>query len=116
MMKIAVALPILPGKMEDLKRFLAEVKGPRKEAQSNARRRIGVMRETLWIQQTPRGAMLLLYMEKEETKETSSVAEFYGSQDPYDLWFKPQIKAITGVELAGVQSHPPSEIVFDWQP
>lgn len=113
MASIAFTLPILPGKTEDFRRFVGEALGPRRNERIAARRRVGITKERIWIQHTPRGDMLLLYLEMDD--KTRDDRAFFTSQDPYDLWFKPQIQSITGIDLNQPPPGPPPELVFEWE-
>lgn len=112
MSSLGIMLPILPGKTEALRRFSKEALGPRLKEQEETRRATGLTKEMGWIQPTPMGEVFLVYL---EGNLPEAVQEFGVSKHPYDVWFKDQIRDITGVDF---NQPPPGlpELVFDWQP
>jgi hypothetical protein len=111
MASVAVAFPILPGKTEELRRLAIEVKGRLGEYGESCRR-LGETRERWYLQESPEGAMGILYMEAEDPAR--AFREFAASNDPLDRWVKERIQAITGVDM---NQPPPGvpEQLFEWQ-
>jgi hypothetical protein len=97
MKTLAFAAPILPGKTEEGKRFAKEIAGPRSKEMTESRKAIGQTRETVWIQPTPMGDFLVVYLEGANSVRANK--EFAASQRPFDLWFKQQAQSFTGVDF-----------------
>ena len=89
-----VALPILPGKTEDVKQFVKEATESRKEEYEASRKRQGITREYVHLQSTPRGDVLVIYREAHDLGEMHQAS--ITSQDPFDLWFQQQLVAFHG--------------------
>lgn len=66
MASYAFVAPILPGKLDAWKQLCAEVSGARKSQHVAARKRAGVTRELVWLQQTPQGDMAIVYWEADD--------------------------------------------------
>ncbi|MDQ3927686.1 MAG: DUF6176 family protein [Chloroflexota bacterium] len=114
MKSLAVAVPLAPGMIEELRRFGAEVQGPRRNDHTESRRNLGITKELCFVQPTPQGDIFVLYLEGENPVEANK--EFAASNSPYNLWFKEQARPIfapTGVDFS--QPIPPiSEQLFEW--
>jgi len=106
---VNLAIPILPGKTTAARAFLAELEGSRRDAYHRADRAIGVERELWFLQPTPTGDLLLLYMEGPDLEK--SFVEFIGSQDPLFVWFKRQLLEITGQDWSKPPQAPGSELL-----
>ncbi len=112
MASFAMALPILPGQAEGIRRMNDEVLGPRRGEYEESRRRLGITKEMAWIQQTPMGEMALIYLEAEDPQRAlRGMAE---SQDQFDAWFRQYVQDVHGIDVAGGPP-PSSELVFDWE-
>jgi hypothetical protein len=105
-----LAAPVLPGKLTKWKSMLNEIKGSRRKDYQAARKKMGIKRERAWLQHTPQGDFVLVYL---EGKDTSNVMErFLKSKDPFDQWFAKQVAEIHGIE---VSTNPPetNELFLD---
>ena len=113
MAPLAMALPLLPGKTEDWKRWVQEMAGPHLSEFQASRKRLGITREASFLQQTAMDNMALLYIEAEDIARV-----FQGlatSQDPFDVLFRQQTLEFFGFDLAQPPSGPPPATVFDWR-
>ena len=97
MNSLAFLAPILPGQSDTFRRFAKEVAGPRRKEMDESRRPIGVTRETTWLQSTPMGDILLVYLEADDVAKANG--EFAASQSPFDRWFKETALTATGVDF-----------------
>lgn len=112
MASFAMALPILPGQAEGIERMRDEALGPRRSEYEESRRRMGITKETAWVQQTPMGEIVLVYWEVEDPQR--ALQQMAESQDQFDAWFRQFLQNIHGVDMAG-GAPPSSKIVFDWE-
>jgi hypothetical protein len=113
MASLASAFPILPGKTEQWKHFAQEIAGPRHSEHEASRKRLGVTREVACLQQTPQGDMAVVYM---EAQDIPRVFEGMGrSQEPFDVWFREQVKDIHGVDFSQPLPGPLPEAFVNWR-
>ena len=92
----AVAFPVLPGKTEDGRRFAQEVMERRPETAASWAR-IGVSRESWFLQSTPAGDLIIVVMEAADP--LAAFQTWAASRDPYDVWFKERAGAICGFDF-----------------
>lgn len=113
MASLASAFPILPGKTEQWKHFCQEMAGPRRSEYEASRNRLGVTREVVYLQQTPQGEMAVVYV---EAQNIPRIFEGFGtSQEPFDVWFRQQVKDIHGVDFTQPLPGPLPEAFLDWR-
>jgi hypothetical protein len=112
MASLALTIPILPGKTEEFRSFAQEVLGPRRQEMDERGREHGLDRQFIWIQPTPQGDVLIVYLEGDDPMQSHQ--RFAASQEPFEVWFKERIQEITGVDF---NQPPPGlpELAFDWQ-
>ena len=112
MASFAMALPILPGQAEGIRRMREEALGPRRSEYEESRGRMGVTKEKAWVQPMPMGEVVLVYWEVEDPQR--ALRQMAESQDQFDVWFRQFIQDVHGVDIAREQP-PSSELVFDWE-
>ena len=115
MASFALTLPVLPGKTPQLRRFLEEVLGPRRDKHNASRQSFGgsgLTKELAWLQQIPQGEVVIVYFEGEDPMRWFQ--EWIASPDPHDRWFLQEVKSITGIDFHSPQAGPLPELIFDW--
>src|SRR5436309_7419115 len=113
MAALGMALPLLPGKAENWKRWVQEMAGSRLSEYQASRQRLGITREASFLQQTPQGDMAILYIEAGDIASALQVLAI--SQDPFDVLFRKQTLDLFGFDLTQPPPGPPPETVFDWR-
>jgi hypothetical protein len=104
------AFPILTGKTEAGREFAKTVMGPKRNEFSQALKKEGISKESWFLQQTPHGDMIIVYFEADDVEKAFEVLA--NSKDPFFVWFKEQVKSVTGLDLEGPSGgKPPEEIV-----
>jgi hypothetical protein len=107
---IASAIPILPGKTEEWKAFMSELRGRHFAEFAASRKRLGV-RERTFLQQTPMGDFVLVTLEGNDPE--AAFAEFGKGNDEFTRWFVDCVKAIHGFDLTQPPQGPMPELVID---
>jgi hypothetical protein len=107
------AFPLLPGKEEELRQMLAELSGPRCAEAAEFYGSFSVTHESVHLQQTPNGALVIAVTELGDPVEETARA-YAASQRPFDRWFKDCIKRITGIDPDTQPLGPPTEEVFSF--
>lgn len=107
------AVPILPGKTEAWKQAAAEMTGPRRAEYEESRRRLGLTREVVSLQQTPEGDYVVVCLEGDDPEGV--VSKYLNSDAPFDRWFAETILiGIHGMD-ASQEPPPPNQIFIDWR-
>jgi len=101
---VCLALPLLPGHAAQARAFLRQLDGSRREEFDRSERRIGISKELWYLAQLPSGEHLIAYMEA--ANFNSALQAFVGSRDPFDMWFKEEMLAATGLDL----NNPPADM------
>jgi hypothetical protein len=105
-------VPILPEMVERDRQFMTELTGSRRAEFEASRARLGITREQVWHQETPQGALAIVYLEAEHMQDV--FAGLATSQDPFDQWWRAQIQAIHGIDLTQPMSGPPNDQILDF--
>lgn len=110
---VAFAVPILPGKTEADRSAMRSVAdgGERKAAHDASRKRHGITREAVWIQQTPGGDVAVVYLEADDLQ--AAFAGLGSSTDPFDSWFREVLRDVHGFDLG--EGFPPPEQMLDYR-
>jgi hypothetical protein len=102
---MVVSLPVKPGQSDAVRAFTQECVGPRYADFDASERRIGLRRESWHLLPVHGGHQFVFYIEG--TDLASSVSAFVASQEPFDVWFKAGVLALTGVDFASI---PPTAV------
>ena len=107
MQTFCAAFPILPGKTEAGKEFAKTCMGPRRAEFAESLKAGGVRKESWFLQKTPQADMVIVYFEAENVEKAfDTLAK---SKSPFALWFKQQVKSVTGFDLEQRMTEPPPE-------
>jgi hypothetical protein len=105
--------PVLPGQEDAARAFATETIGPRQAGLAEHLNRSNVTRETWTLQETPMGSLIVVWFDGDVE---SAFGELATSNSEYITWFRDQVKAITGVDLAAPPAGPLPEVLIDWRP
>src|SRR5216684_342857 len=97
MASLALALPILPGKTEAVRKMFRTLKNEKWNEYDKAQRRAGVKKERDFLQPSPMGDLLIVYLEQDDFNKGFS--EFAASRDSFDVWLKKEVKNATGMDF-----------------
>jgi hypothetical protein len=103
--------PIPPERFPAWRAAVAEMAGPRRAEFAAARRRQGIERQAVWVQQTPEGPCEILLIETADPAR--AFREMATSQEPFDVWFRQVLLDTFGLDLTQ-QAGPPPEQILDW--
>ena len=110
--EIGFAVPLLPGKSDsDREAMLSCWQGERREAHAASRERLGIRRESVWIESTPGGDMAVVHLEADDIE--AALQGMATSQEPFDVWFRRHVLDVHGIDLA--DPLPPLEQVLDFR-
>lgn len=106
----AIAVPILPGKTSQWKKFVSEIRGNKKREFEISRQELGV-RERTFLQQTPNGDFAIVTLEGENP--TNSFEKFMSGRDPFTKWFINEVKEIHGIDFSQAPALALPEMIVD---
>ena len=89
MASYAFVMPIVAGKTQTWKGYVAEMVGPRSAAYKESRRKAGLEKEEVWLQSTPMGDFAVVHFECADPAKI--FATLLSSQDPFDQWFREKV-------------------------
>ena len=107
----AMAVPILPGKVEAWRSFWAHWLGPGKAEYEEVRRRAGITREVICLQHTSQGDVAVVYVDS--VYERDEMIARLQVDTPFITQFLQMIKDVHGFDQP--PSGPLSEPIFDWR-
>ncbi len=109
---ITFAAPLLPGKTEAWKQAATEMAGSRSAEFDESRKRMGVTREVVSLQETPAGDFVCVFIEGDDPN--SLIARYLSSDHPFDRWFAETV--LIGAHGIGPSSEglPPNQVFVDW--
>ena len=111
MASLAFVAPALPGGTQNLMRLAQDLQGAKKPEVEDFYRRMNVTREQWFIQPTPQGEMVIVYLEGEDLARTFQ--KLAASQEPLDVWLKEQAKSVHGIDFNKPRLAPLPELVYD---
>jgi len=111
--QVCFALPVISGKTEDARAFFKELEASRKTEFARSEERIGIPKESWYLQQTPMGDLLIGYMESPDFARALDL--FASSRDEFDIWFKRRLAEVTGADLNSPPAGPMSEQLSSYE-
>jgi hypothetical protein len=110
---ICLTIPVLPGQAEGARSFLRDLDGPRRGDYADSEQRIGIEKELWYISDLGEQQILVAYMEARDFGQ--ALGMFSGSRDPFDMWFKEQLAAATGLDLNDPPEMQLPELLSDYE-
>jgi hypothetical protein len=107
---VNLAVPVLPGKESQARQFGASIKQKNNDWE-RSEQRLRLKKEAWFLQQSPQGSLMIVYIEGDDVGR--ALSDFAQSRDPFDVWFKDQVKAISGVDINQPMG-PPPELLFSY--
>jgi hypothetical protein len=104
--------PVMPGKEDAARAWIAALGGPRKEGFDALQRRSDITRETLTLQESPAGSFLLFWLEGDVGKAFAAVI---GGDDEFTVWHRDRLRDVTGIDLTQGAEGPAPETLLDWR-
>jgi hypothetical protein len=106
---IALTLPIPPENLELWQRVTAEMAGPRRDEFAAAKRRQGVKRQSVFLEQGPEGPREILIIEADDLGHAFELIQT--SQEPFDVWLREMVLDIYKVDLSQPLGPPPEQLL-----
>lgn len=109
---VAFTVPLLPD-MTEVDRAVMQScwHGDRRADHDASRRRLGISRESVWVQPTSDGDVAVVLLEAEDL---GAALGALGTSDlPFDKWFREHCLRVHGIDLAA--GFPPPEQILDYR-
>ena len=103
----AIAVPILPGKVDEWEGWIAELNGPRKAEFDDMNQRMGLTGHRAWLQQTPDGGHLVIAVHDGPGGD-EFMGKLVASENEFDSWFRAKVGQIHGIDFSAPPP-PPAE-------
>ena len=97
---VCVVFPVLPGQSDEARAFMRELDGARMSEYDRSERAIGITKELWYLAALPSGDALVGYMESADFGR--AIGQFSASREPFDMWFKTRMHAVTGVDFSNI--------------
>src|SRR4051794_31610268 len=97
MATIALSVPVLPGKADQLRALGRTMLGERRAEFAAAQRSGSISREHWYLEETEQGQRMVIYIEAPDIEFV--FRNFAESQTDWDLWEKGQLREITGMDF-----------------
>jgi hypothetical protein len=107
---LAFAAPLQPGKADAARQFAREAYTARKSEMAESRSAKGLTRESVFLNQTPAGDVVVVYLEGADPVDANR--QFAGSNSSFDRWFKDQCKQLFPPAISFDQPVPANEEIF----
>ena len=101
---ICITVSVLPGKSAAARSFMHQLDGSRQAEYDASERRIGISKEVWFLASLPSGDHMIGYMESADFSR--ALPMFVASRDPFDIWFKEEMRDVTGLDL----NNPPANM------
>jgi hypothetical protein len=108
----AFVAPIEPGKTEEFRQFAKDLGGSRKTDYEASRKEAGFQRETIFLQKTEKGEMVVIVQEAEN--QAKALASLRAMKDPFNQWFFQRLKEIHGLDMVTADV-PMNEVLLDYR-
>jgi hypothetical protein len=95
---VAFAAPLLPGKTDAWRQWMAELSGPRSADLADFSTRHGLTRHAAWLQRTPHGDLVAVVHEGPGADDLLS--RVAASDNEFDVWFRSKVEEVHGLDMA----------------
>jgi hypothetical protein len=109
---VAFAAPLLPGKTEAWRDWIAEMNGPRSADLADFNARHGLTRHAAWLQQTPQGDLVVVIHEGPGAE--GLMPNLATADNEFDVWFRDNAQDLHGIDFSNPP--PPPEPGLDVRP
>jgi hypothetical protein len=106
----AMAIPILPGKTQQFKKFTDALNGTRSSDFIKSRKKLNV-RERTFFQTTPQGDFVIVTLEGNDPE--NAFKNFAKTDDDFTRWFTKEVKEIHGIDLSSPPKGPMPQLIVD---
>ena len=109
---LAMAVPLIPNKVEAWKAWIRECMGPRKEEFEEFNERMGLTTHRAWLEQSPQGPMAVVVLDGPGSKDF--MQKLAKSKESFDRWFREHISECHGIDFTKPNAVQPPELLMDY--
>ena len=116
---IVLTFPILSGKAEAWRRFCQELAGSRRKPYEASRKRLGITREQLALNESAFGATSITTLESPDIAK--ALRQIIVSKDAFDIWYRERLHDLHGISLSAYEQYSQpvkpvnnQEVHFEW--
>lgn len=106
---VAFAAPLLPGKTDAWRAWMAELNGARAAEFADFNARHGLTRHAAWLQQTPMGDLVVVIHEGPGAEQVMPTVA--ASEREFDGWLRDTVRELHGFDMSSAP--PPPELGID---
>lgn len=109
---VTAAIPLLPGKGEEWRRWVQELQGSRNAEYTASRNRLGIHFERSWIGTVQGVEIVFVYLEVEDSEQMRM--QLISSSHPFDGWYRKKLQELHGLDITQPHRGLLLEEVFAW--
>jgi len=117
---VAFAGRLAPGKTDQWQHFVDEMHGPRQAEYAESRKRLRIKKERAFVQPGGSDGDTVIYTFTRHGAPAIALPPLFrdlaASKEPFDVWYKQQIKNMLGVDFEANGEVPPAELLFRMGP
>jgi hypothetical protein len=110
---VAMAVPLLPGKVEAWKDWVRECSTTRKHEFEDFNERMRLTLHRAWLSQTPGGPLVVVVCDGPGAR--TMMQRLASSDEPFDRWFREKITKLHGIDFSKPVTSVTSDLYLDWQ-
>ena len=110
---VVLALPILPDREEEWRRFAQDLLGDRLSEYEGLGRHLGIRGVRVYLTRTSLREGILAYVEAENPEE--AFRRLVASEEPFAEWFKEKLAELHGYDLGRPRIGSSPELIFEHQ-
>ncbi|MGH2805952.1 MAG: hypothetical protein ACRDKT_01630 [Actinomycetota bacterium] len=113
MARLAFAIPVTAGAVEDIRRTAAELRDDAFDEYGRSRKEVGFTSVEIWLQETSRGHLVVIYAEGDIERAFPRIATDSG----FDEWARQKLLqwAESAEDVQRAYSYPQSEELLVWR-
>jgi hypothetical protein len=109
----AMVVPLPADNVEAWKAWMRECQGPRRDEFDDFNERMGLTLHRAWLTQGAEGPAVIVVLDGPGAEDF--LQKMTTSQEPFDEWFRDNVRALHEVDLAQMSAAPAAELLMDWR-
>jgi hypothetical protein len=108
----AMAVPLMPGKVEAWKAWVHECQGPLHEEFENFNERMELTLYQAWLMKSPEPQIVVVI---DGPGAKNFLRKLASAREPFAKWFRSRITEFHGIDFSKLDALPPSKIFMDYR-